>query len=248
MDVQTSEINERLLSRYEPRKWVKVLEAPSCNIGGRYCDMLAFGVWRSSGNEIIGHEVKASRNDWLKELDNPEKSEAFTPYCHRWYIVAPKGVVKLEELQADWGLMVVSGSGLKIRRQAKKQKTPEPIPQNMMAAILRRITEVGMEQEIRKRIRRQERSIQTEIKRSVESATRFANREIAKLKDDIERFEQQSGVSIRGWDNRDIGESVKYLHERDPEQLASEYRTILKQVTDLNKFASDAVVALEATT
>ncbi len=70
----------------------------------RRCDLIRVGV-ASRGNEIDGHELKVTRSDWLRELDTPVKADAWWPYCTRWWIVAPPGVVLDGELPAGWGLM-----------------------------------------------------------------------------------------------------------------------------------------------
>lgn len=74
------------------------------NVSERYADAMALGLWPSSGLPLIGFEVKASRGDWLRELKQPEKAKAIQRYCDHWFIVAPEGVVKLDELLPHWGL------------------------------------------------------------------------------------------------------------------------------------------------
>src|SRR3546814_12197781 len=50
----------------------------------RVADAIAIDCWTSKGQEIHGHEVKVSRSDWLAELRDPDKAEAFRPYVNRW--------------------------------------------------------------------------------------------------------------------------------------------------------------------
>jgi len=47
----------------------------------RSADALAFGMYRSRGQAIIGFEVKTVRSDWLRELKNPEKAEPIAQFC-----------------------------------------------------------------------------------------------------------------------------------------------------------------------
>ncbi len=240
-NLTTTDIDNMLMARYEPRKYVKVPEAPSANAGGRYCDLLVFGVWESSGNEIIGHEVKASRSDWIKELQDPAKSEAFVRHCHRWYIVANKGIVKLEELQADWGLMEVVGAGLKIRRQATK-KIPTPIPPNMMSAILRRVTEGGMAREIEKRVLDRIKAQENRPDWRLENLKRDFDR----LKSAVSDFEKASGIRIDTYRcNTTMGDAVRYLLENKPDEIAERYRNIQRQLNELGVFAENAANVIE---
>ncbi|QTV79468.1 hypothetical protein [Microbacterium sp. NIBRBAC000506063] len=52
---------------------------------------------------VHGFEVKVSRADWLTELRDPEKAEAWARYCHYfWLVVADKTIVH-DDLPDGWG-------------------------------------------------------------------------------------------------------------------------------------------------
>jgi hypothetical protein len=90
--------------------------------GTRRCDAIYVGFTGSSGRMMVGHEVKASRADWLSELAKPGKADEWADQCHQWWIVAAPGVVKLDELPNGWGLMepgTKTRTRLTIRAQAK---------------------------------------------------------------------------------------------------------------------------------
>lgn len=72
----------------------------------RRCDLLRIGMWASRGRTVDVHEIKTSRADWQRELDDPAKAEAWWPYSSRFWIVAPAGMIRPEELPDGWGLMV----------------------------------------------------------------------------------------------------------------------------------------------
>lgn len=75
--------------------------------GDRRIDLLRIGLWASRGYGIDGHELKTTRSDWLRELDDPAKAEAWWPYVHRWWVVAPDTeTVRPDELPTGWGLML----------------------------------------------------------------------------------------------------------------------------------------------
>ncbi|MEU7855195.1 hypothetical protein [Nonomuraea sp. NPDC049141] len=79
------------------------VEAPSST---KRADMIRIGAWQSRGYSIDVHELKVSRQDWLNELNNPAKAEAWWPYCTRFWIVAPPKMIQPEEMPSGWGLMV----------------------------------------------------------------------------------------------------------------------------------------------
>jgi len=86
------------------------------------------GMPYGSTTALHGHEVKVSRADWLTELRDPEKSDAFKRYMHYWWLVVPDAsIVKPGELPAGWGLLVKAGSRLRAKVRAPKL-TPEPLP------------------------------------------------------------------------------------------------------------------------
>lgn len=81
-----------------------------------------------SGLAIHWHEVKVSRSDWLTELRQPEKSEAFTRYVHyRWLVVPTADIVAAGELPQGWGLLVTAGKRLRAKVSAVRHE-PAPLP------------------------------------------------------------------------------------------------------------------------
>lgn len=85
---------------------VVLTEVPSPDTGARRIDALAIGLTRARGG-LDGFEVKVSRSDWLHELDQPRKADAWFDHTHRWWVLAPSTeIVRPEELPEGWGLMV----------------------------------------------------------------------------------------------------------------------------------------------
>jgi len=106
----------------------------------RTADFVAMDLWPSKGLALHGHEVKVSRSDWLTELKNPDKAEAFRPFMDYWWLVVSEaGIVRPEELPNGWGLMVAASSGgsLRVVVPAPRSVRPEPLPKTMLAALLR---------------------------------------------------------------------------------------------------------------
>lgn len=104
--------------------------------GLRTCDALALSLYTSTGFALIGHEVKCSRSDWLRELKDPAKADAFRRYCERWWLVAPEGVAHREELPDGWGLLVVKNGRVRQSVAAPKLAV-EPIPRGLVVALTR---------------------------------------------------------------------------------------------------------------
>jgi hypothetical protein len=119
---------------------------------GRCADFIAVDCWPTGGIELHGHEVKVGRSDWLHELKQPDKAEAFKRYMDRWWLVVPDAkIVKADELPEGWGLLTLSKftdrwpapgvrsrsvQRLRARIQAPRL-TPEPLPRDMLATLMR---------------------------------------------------------------------------------------------------------------
>lgn len=110
-------------------------QAPGSN---RRADLVRVGMWASRGTGIDVHEIKISRADWLRELDNPAKAEAWWPYCNRFWVAALPGVADPAELPDGWGLMEFPSSGrrFKVRVQAAPKEAKLTVP--LMVELLRR--------------------------------------------------------------------------------------------------------------
>lgn len=98
---------------------------------------------------LIGHEVKVSRSDWLTELRDPEKAEAWKRYCHGWYLVVPQAeIVRDRELPEGWGLMVKRGKSVQIVVRAPRLK-PEPLDMMHVAALVRAVAQTEAREALR---------------------------------------------------------------------------------------------------
>ena len=106
----------------------------------RYADALVLSVWPSRGLWIAGIEVKISRNDWLRELDNPKKSAELQRFCHYWWIAAPEGVVNADELPEKWGHYVIRGQKARASQKATLLK-PDALTMDFVASVLRNQSE-----------------------------------------------------------------------------------------------------------
>jgi len=120
-----------------------------CGFGGywgtgplRTADALVVDLWPSSGNLIHGFEVKVSRSDWLTELKDPEKAEAFKPYCDHWWLAVPDATIVRDDLPEGWGLLDLSRGGLRISKQAPKLAR-QPMPHEMTVAWVRAVAKTA---------------------------------------------------------------------------------------------------------
>lgn len=120
-----SDIVELLRDRYRPDAYALLTEIP--NATGASCnsriDAAAFGLWPSKGLHRIGMEIKVSRADFLRELQDPKKNEWARKYFHEfWFVTGPKVVADVSEIPQGDGWMTVHGKALSIKRHANRRQ------------------------------------------------------------------------------------------------------------------------------
>lgn len=105
-----------------------------------WADAFVFHLWPSDGLRFDGFEIKASKNDWKKELKNPQKSENIARFCDAWYVVAPKGIIEVDTVPAGWGFWEYDAEQdvLRPRLHPVRRKQLKYIPRQFFASLLRR--------------------------------------------------------------------------------------------------------------
>lgn len=217
----------------------------------RTIDAIAMSLWPSRGLEIHGHEIKVSRADWLRELKDPAKAEAFTDLCDRWWlVVSDAAIVKEGELPPTWGLIVVRGSSLAVKVQAPQlPATDSPwMPRTFLAALLRSAT-------------RTNEVTPAEVEAAVSAAQEAWDDRHAEnidgwrqsrdgLREIIRAFEEASGLSLQSWKDRGhssedaarLGAAVRLVLQGDAK--VEEYeRRLVNLAAQAERLAAEARLA-----
>lgn len=82
---------------------------PELRLGSGYSDIAQrridmFLISSEKGNYTTAFEIKASRTDFLKDIKNELKQRGARMYATNFYYVAPKGMLKIEEIPVWAGL------------------------------------------------------------------------------------------------------------------------------------------------
>ena len=194
--------------------------------GHRTADAIAISLYRSRGKAIWGFEMKVSRNDWLKELKQPEKAESIMRYCNYWGLVVPdKNIVKDGELPESWGMYVAQKNRLKCVVPCPKLD-PVPMSITMLTALAYAINQRG--------IRADEAALNKArdegyAQGSARTQDAYWEKEYKTLQDKVDEFEKGSGLNIRyGWHKPEkIGPIVK---------LVMDGNAPLKRILDTAKY------------
>lgn len=222
-------IENALAERYCAPEWAFLLQVRS-STGANYArtaDALAMSLYPSRGLHLHGFEIKVSKSDWKRELSNPDKAEEIARFCHFWWVVAPEGVVPVDEVPPNWGLLELIKDGRwKIAKKAEFLKA-EPLTHTLLAGVFRNIsTRMVTASSVQDRINA---AITTER----ESRSDRLSRQVEHLQEDLKvyrEFEKTAGIRVRSWDMGNIARIVEMLrYSRDD---PSYYRRQLERVRD----------------
>ena len=99
----------------------------------------------SERQSIHGFEVKVSRSDWLTELADPTKADAWARHCHYFWLVASEKTIVRGDLPDGWGLLVPHGVSLRVAVKPTR-RDPEQMPLPMIVSLARAVqkTEVDI--------------------------------------------------------------------------------------------------------
>ncbi len=229
----------------------------------RYADALVCSVWPSRGLWIAGVEMKVSRSDWVRELNNPEKSVALQRCCDFWWVAAPVGVVQLSELPETWGLYEIDGKKVKQTKAAPKL-TPEPLHIDFLLSVLRnaaanqaRLIEAAAEDGRAQAVDKHSVEALKELERRAKEAERKAHlaemraataaADTKSLSSAIAAFEEIAGLeegtvarASREFSRSGVLRTIKaaeVLAGRDVPRLAEALRSAARSLDDLSSFA-----------
>lgn len=215
----SKDIKQLLYNKYSAPAFAFLTEvADSTGRAARYADGIAISLYASTGFEVQGFEIKISHNDFMNEIKNPAKSDEIMKFCDRWWIVAPKGIIKKEELPATWGLIEVRGEGklFTIKQAPLLQSVDMDRP--FLAGLLRRATEGIVPSFI------YHNAWKMGYKAGQESEKNNWKYEHDNIRDKMRRvreFEEASGMCVTStWKGgKELGEIVKFVASYDYERI-----------------------------
>lgn len=204
--VSTEAVLDALINHYrkpgEDRSGEILITEPSAPGSTRRCDLLRVGMWASRGTGIDVHEIKVSRSDWLRELDDPAKAEAWWPYCNRFWITAPPGIIVPAELPEGWGLMELPSSGRRFKvKVAAGSKVPK-LTTALMVELLRRADNQRLGEMDTLRSRHRDEMYQADRQRELKQAQTAIPYEVKRRLELLEKVEAAIGMPLDefgGW-------------------------------------------------
>lgn len=251
--MKAEEVIEALkAAHYAPPAWALLEQVgDSTGYAIRHADAIVMGLYPSRGLELHGIEVKVARNDWVRELKSPDKAEVIASMCDRWFIASPAGLIDPPSMPPAWGLLEILPSG-KVKTAKPAEKTEaKPLNRGFLAAILRRASAATPTQEMRITAMIAARA---EAAKGVEETVAYKTRQIQldhqALKDRVEQFERESGVSIGSgarWDGpsgADVGRAVKLLSTGGIPRIRRDLTNLNYSVDRLKEMLAEAIAQL----
>jgi hypothetical protein len=242
---KSEDIEQLLRNRFSPPAFAFL---PQVRNQTGYCrqirtaDVLVMGLYPSRGLYLSGFEIKVNRGDWLNELKHPDKAEAIAQFCDFWWIVAPKDIVKIEELPNNWGLMIPFGTTTKIIRQANLL-SPNPIDKPFLAGILRKAQETITPEAELDKARDESYAKGRETERYVNKSN---NEVLLRLQQQIKEFENNSGIIFNQWtDAKELGQAVKLVVSGEYLRLKQKIERLLLTSKEITKDIEDKLNGLK---
>ena len=233
-----SQLQDRIDGKYPGPAWTvlnHLRDGTGFASAGQSADAVAFGTWPSRGFQIIGFECKSRRSDWLREIKNPAKAEAFASYCDQWFLVTGSdGVAKLEEIPKNWGWYVGTGKGLKLMKPAEILK-PEPIDRVFLMSIARNI---GRNFVPRARLEEMAKDRAENIAKRMHDDNKYA---LERAQEDLKKmreFEKASGIELKytwQFNAADVGRVVKALLDNDLKHDLERIKSIIRKTDEVLK-------------
>ncbi len=239
----------RLQGSFSPPGYITLEEVRDATgfDGVRTADALAISLYRSRGKAIWGFEMKVSRNDWLKELKQPEKAESIMRYCNYWGLVVPsKDIVKEGELPATWGMYVAQKNRLKCVVPCPKLD-PLPMSLTFLTAIAYAIQHRQDKLDSAALTAARDEGYKQGSARSKDA---FWEKEHKELLEKVTAFDKASGLNIQwGWQKPEkVGTIVKLLLEGEAplKRILGTAKYNLSKTEDLKTEIEKQIKVLEA--
>jgi len=217
----------------------------------RHADVVLVGLWPSRGLEIVGIEVKVSRGDWIRELQDPGKADPIAKFCDNWIVATGSpGIVKLDELPINWGLLELDTAGRLQCAKVPVLMKPEPVDRGFVAALVRRIVEQATPAARLRRARNEGK--EEGYKQGQELATMQAKHnaerielDAAALREAIRNFEIASGVQFNLWNAGNVGEAVRAVLSGSDKQVAGRLTHCRDSLRHCLELADEALARLK---
>ena len=237
----SADIKALLRRRYAHPEWALCFEVANGTgqHARRYADALAMNLFPSRGLAIHGFEIKVSKADFKREIENPEKSASVQQYCDHWWIVAPSAAVDESLLPITWGWLRVDGERLVAAKNAPPLEA-KPVDRKFMAALVRRANEADaaeVDKLVSVRVAEQRQRDHEHMEREIKSRARKGEEATKQLED----LKAKLGDDWGYLDAPGISEAVRVLRAAGIGRTYDNLRKLERDMKTATKRLSEAL-------
>ena len=249
MKITAGDINAAIADRYsgdEWRVWFEVSQSTG-HYSGRRADAVVMNLWPSKDHQMHVMEVKVSRGDFMNEMKDLTKWEAVGKYANFFWLCVPVGLVSVDEVPAQWGLMELTKGGLRVKKQAPANTASEPITRGFAASLLRSgesLTSKEIDKRVNDKVSAQIAGIRASLEKRQERMNATRNDRVARAEKWAEDFEALLGQPLQTFKAPAQMVSAIRLAEQLTGNQINHFRTQLKSLLDtvdytINKINKD---------
>lgn len=209
--LRTEQVKAALRGRFHQPEWALFFEVADGTGAAqrRWADAVAMNMFNSRGLAVHGFEIKVSRSDWRRELENPAKADSIAGFCDHWSIAAPKGMIDVDELPPTWGLFEVDADLAIVQKKAPARLDAIPMTKSFVAAFLRSAAKVD-ERVVTEAINRARLQWEESVEQRVRERTSRIHSRGADALAFMESFKESTGIDLTSykWDAEKLAKVV----------------------------------------
>lgn len=187
----------------------------------RRADAVYLGFTSSRGYCIDVCELKVSKADFRRELDDPSKAEAWWPHSTRWWIVSPHpSVTPPEELPDGWGLMCPNPRGRRFKVVRQPEVREPRVDLGLLITLAKKLDNMR-DLAVRQAVQEAQQQFyvaEEKLRRELRSTSDPATRERLRL---LGELEEAAGITLADW-------TFYNKEEATPQQFGRALRRLIK--------------------
>lgn len=192
MKISTAMIDKAIRERYQEPNWLLGFEVGNSTGAElkRHADAIAMNQYPSRAFETIGIEVKISKGDLRRELEDADKCDEMYKYVNEWYLVVPKGLANGELIPPNWGIMEYYETTGRLRIKKPAEWHDAVVDKGFMIAFIRGL---GRADEYTKQ------QTYKDAYNEVQYQEAKAQKELAALQASLEKVRKATGIDLTEW-------------------------------------------------
>ena len=242
--MNAQEVYSAICQKFSDSRQYAIATEVGLTTGGsrRRIDVVIVNCYASNNFRIDGIEIKVSKADLRRELEDPDKHVAFFDLLDYYTLACQEGIADLSLLPPKWGLLVVSDDGRAYYRRkplALHDSVNRTVPRGFFAGYVRAIQQYSPSA----------KTLAAEYRRGVKDGKDEEKRHLRyqqeRLSKDVERLERLDQLERRfnlwGGDYEKKLDEFERFRNANPDWAVTSIKSTISRLEDLLKaFGGDA--------